>query len=169
MEIWRLLNDTNADAGSSDTARQSSLFSVLPILENYINLSVYQKDESLRPAKATFCINAASWWNKEESGQREHLQRIANIIFPTPISFEACSLNVHGGICLKSENLQQKKVVASDVGGLKVMDGKEEEVVDMMTIKEKQDEINRTALEADSSIKIQKRGKSVIMFYVFLL
>ena len=49
------------------------------------------------------------------------------------------------------------------------MDGEEEEAVDMMTIKEKQDEINRTALEADSSIKIQKRGKSVIMFYVTLL
>ena len=29
--------------------------------------------------------------------------------------------------------------------------------------------MNRTALQADSSIKIQKRGKSVIMFYVFLL
>ena len=47
------------------------------------------------------------------------------------------------------------------------MDGKEEEAVDMVTIKEKQDEINRTALEADSSIKIQKRF--LIMFYVFLL
>ena len=67
------------------------------------------------------------------------------------MSFEACSFNVHGGICLKSENLQQKKVVASDVGGLKVMDGKKEEAVDMM---EKQDEMNRTALEADSSIRI---------------
>ena len=85
------------------------------------------------------------------------------------MSFEACSFNVHGGICLKSENLQQKKVVASGLGGLKVMDGKEEEAVDMMTIKEEQDEIYRTALEADSPIKIQKRGKSVIMFYVFLL
>ena len=47
------------------------------------------------------------------------------------------------------------------------MDGKEEETIDMMTIKEKQDEINRTALEADSSIKIQKRGIFVIKFYVF--
>ena len=49
------------------------------------------------------------------------------------------------------------------------MDGKEEEAVDMMTIKEKQNKINRTALEADSSIKIQKRGTVVIKFYVFLL
>ena len=32
------------------------------------------------------------------------------------------------------------------------MDGKEKEAVDMMTIKETQDEMNRTALEADSSI-----------------
>ena len=33
MEIWTLLNDTNADAGSSDAARQSSLFALLPTLK----------------------------------------------------------------------------------------------------------------------------------------
>ena len=49
------------------------------------------------------------------------------------------------------------------------MDGKEEEAVDMMTIKEKQDEINRTALEADSSIEIRNPKERELMFYVFLL